>query len=131
MRKTRKIKYVPVVTSECLETVITLINGSNRTLVTGREVSLHKEQRVTAKGGRYRLTHIEREADGRILLTVFGPLSSVKPKQLYVRPEDIKALHFKPQKTRTALTLVTEKVCDNCLAAACPGARGQECRERE
>lgn len=103
-----------------LNILTTVINGGNRTLAVGREVSLHKEQRQTAKGGRYRLTGIEREIDGRILLTVFGPLSSVKPKQLYVRAADIKAIHVKPKKA-PAPKPEPENVCDNCLAPIAPG----------
>jgi hypothetical protein len=114
-----------------LDKVVAQVNGSNRTLLVGREVSLHKT-RASLRGGRYRLTGIEREVDGRHLFTVYGPISSVKPRQNYVRAEDIKALHVKPKKVRPRpLSLSAEApTCENCLSATCPGARGDECRER-
>jgi len=117
-----------------LESVTTTINGANRTLTVGREVSLHKT-RLSLKGGRHRLTGIERKPDGRLELIVFGPLSSVRPKQHYIGPDDIKAIHHKPQKARalrlTPLEQELAKSCENCLAIDCPGAVGKECRERD
>lgn len=114
-----------------LDKVTTEINGSNRTVLVGREISLH-QTRANLKGGRYRLTGIEREVSGDLLFTVFGPLSSVKPKQTFIRAADIKALHVKPKKVRPRpLSLsIDAPTCDNCLSSTCPGASGKECRER-
>lgn len=116
-----------------LTTVTTEINGANRTLIVGREVSLHHREGLKGNTRRYRLTGIERETSGRLLLTVFGPLSVVKPKQRFVRPEDIKAQHHKPKKVRTTpcVKVAEAPVCDNCLSSKCPGASRGECQERD
>lgn len=112
-----------------MESVTTEINGSNRTLKVGREVSLWTG-RYGCRPGRHRLTRIEREVSGRLLFTVFGPLSSKKPRQAYMRAEDIKAIHIKPKKARPVAPKPVVPACDNCLAEDCPGASGNECRER-
>jgi hypothetical protein len=102
-----------------LEKITTTVNGANRTLTVGRELTLHKE-RQSVRGGRYRLTAIEREVSGGLLLIVFGPLSSAKPKQLCVRAGDVAAIHVKPKKARPKVVAPEpvpepENFCDNCL----------------
>lgn len=82
-----------------LESITTTVNGGNRTLTVGRELSLHL--RPTIKPGRYRLDTIEVQTDGEsVLLSVYGPLGRNCAKMRYVRPTDVKAIHVKPRMPR-------------------------------
>lgn len=75
------------------------VSPTGHLLTPGIEISLPKKP-GRAKG-RYEVHRIEREASGKILLTVFGPLRArTDPRYHYINPSDIDVTHVKTRGNR-------------------------------
>ena len=81
------------------ESLDSAVSPTGYLLKRGMEVTLGK---IPGRaGGRYEITAIEREASGKILLTVYGPLRRGCQRYHFINPSAVAVTHVKTRANRS------------------------------